>query len=143
MLDTHLLHPKVVHFTVALLTVALLFELLRLVTRKDIFGEAARWNMIFGGLAAIITFITGLLAESHVVIAVAAGPVFERHETLGYITMILAVILLATHIYPGRIYRRFYSLYLVALIAVVISLSIGAYYGGRLVYEFGVGVGIK
>ncbi|MDD4050400.1 MAG: DUF2231 domain-containing protein [candidate division Zixibacteria bacterium] len=143
MLDTHLLHPKVVHFTVALLIMALLFEVLRLVTRKDMFGETARWNMIFGGLAAIVTFVTGLLAESHVVIAGAAKEVFERHETFGYITMILAVVLLIWHLAPGRLYRRFYSFYLIILAAVVVSLSMGAYNGGRLVYEFGVGVGMK
>ena len=143
MLDTHLLHPKVVHFTVALLTMALLFEVLRLVTKKEMFGEAARWNMIFGGLAAIVTFATGLLAESHVVIAGGAKEVFEHHETFGYITMILAVVLLIWHLAPGRLYRRFYSFYLVILVAVVVSLSVGAYYGGRLVYDFGVGVGMK
>jgi uncharacterized membrane protein len=141
--DTHLFHPIVVHFTVALLMTALLFELLRLVTRKEMFGEVARWNMIFGGLAALVTFATGVLAESHVVIAGGAREIFERHETIGYITMILAVILLIWHIVPGRLYRRLYSLYLVILMAVVISLSIGAYYGGRLVYDFGVGVGTK
>lgn len=143
MLDTHLLHPKLVHFTVALLIMALVFEVLRMVTRKDMFGDAARWNMIFGGLAAIVTLVTGLLAESHVVIAGAAKEVFERHETFGYITMILAVVLLIWHLVPGRLYRRFYSFYLIILAAVVVSLSVGAYNGGRLVYEFGVGVETK
>jgi uncharacterized membrane protein len=140
MLDIHLIHPKMVHFTVALLIMAWVFELLRRLTRKETFGEAARWNMIFGGLAAVAALVTGLLAEDRVVIPAAAGEVFERHETFGYITMILGAVLLVLQVAPGGLYRRFRTLVLIVSTAAVVSLSIGAYNGGRLVYDFGVGV---
>lgn len=140
MWQIHLLHPKMVHFAVALLIMAWLFELLRRLTGKEAFGAAARWNMIFGGLAAVAALVTGLLAEDRVVIPTAAGEVFERHETFGYITMILGVILLIVQVAPGGLHRRFRALVLIVSTAAVVSLTIGAYNGGRLVYDFGVGV---
>lgn len=140
MFDIHLLHPKLVHFTVALLITGLLFEIVRLVTRRETFAEVAGWNVILGGLAAVVTFATGLLAEDAVVIPGAAGGIFERHEAFGYVTMILAVVLLVWRVVPGDWYRRFRALYLIVLLAAVVSLSFGAYFGGRLVYDYGVGV---
>ncbi len=140
MWEIQLLHPKLVHFTVALLITAAFCEGLRLVTRRDIFGEVARWNCIFGGLAAIVTFISGNLAEGHVIIAGGAREVFETHETFGYITLILAILVMIRQVTPVPLRRKLQSIYLVLLAAVVISISVGAYNGGRLVYDFGVGV---
>jgi len=62
MFDITLYHPKIVHFTIALFTLAVLLDILGLVTTKHHFQNAAWLNLIFAGAAAVVTVITGLLA---------------------------------------------------------------------------------
>jgi uncharacterized membrane protein len=141
MFELHMWHPKMVNFAVALIPVALICEIIWLVTKKEIFREVARWNIIFGAVAAILSLATGLIAEESITHTRAAHDILDLHETVGYITLVISVLLLAWRLLKsGQWYRRFPKLFLVLLIAGTISISVGGYLGGKLVFDYGTGV---
>ena len=142
MSDLHLWHPRFVHFAIALLSASILCEIIWRITKKEVFREVAKWNLIFGGAGVVMTFISGLVAEDAVTISGAARDTFERHETLGWITAIITGFLLAWRIYKnGEWYEKFENLFLILFMAAFLSMSIGSFFGGKLVYTYGVGVG--
>jgi len=59
-------HPLFVHFPIALLNGFLLMELLGAITDKRSLRSAATWMLYLGTLGAVVTVITGLIAESGV-----------------------------------------------------------------------------
>ena len=139
--EIHLFHPIMVHFTIALIITGLLGELLWLITKREVFREVSRWNLLFSGVAVILTFITGLIAEDAVTMGPAAADVFETHETIGYVILALVAILFVWRLAKSGIYYQKYSVWFTALfIMVAIVVIIGAYFGGELVFTYGVGV---
>lgn len=141
MFDLHMWHPKVINFAVALIPVALVCEVIWLITKKEIFRELAKWNLVFGSIAAIFSFITGLIAEETTTHTIAAHDTMELHETMGYVTLSIAIILLGWRLLKnGEWYRRFSKLFLILLIVGTISVSISGFLGGKLVFDYGTGV---
>jgi uncharacterized membrane protein len=141
MFAAHLWHPRVVHFAVGLVIAAVICEVVYVMTKRELFRDLARWNLLFGTLGTVATFVTGLIAEEFVQISRAAHEAFELHETLGYVTLILVLLALAFRLVKeGDLYRRYSAVFLVILLAAAFSLSIGAHFGGKLVFDHGVGV---
>ena len=141
MFAPYMWHPKMVNFAIALIPVALVCEIIWLVTKKELFREVAKWNLIFGSIAAIFAFATRLIAEESITHTKAAHDTMELHETIGYVTLAIAIILLGWRLLKnGEWYRRFSKLFLILLIAGTISISISGYLGGKLVFDYGTGV---
>ena len=141
MFDLTLLHPKVVHFAVALFSLSVLFDLLSVITKKETFHTAGRVNLIFAGAAGIITVITGLIAENRVPHVDAAHEIMEIHETLGFITLGSILLLLVWRLFlKGKLPEKAIALYLFIGIAGLGVMFTGAYYGGEMVYTYGVAV---
>ena len=135
------LHPLLVHFPIALLTVGLAFDLIGLLLRREEFSRTGWWTQLAGTLGVISAVTTGLLAEKSVVIPAAARGSFESHEQIGFVVIsVFAALLLwriasRTHI-PERHRMAFLALFLGGLILI----WVGAWYGGEMVYRFGVGI---
>ena len=55
------IHPIVDHFTIALFTIAVLFEIFGWLIKNDTLKAVAWWNLFFATLAAIGSYTTGLL----------------------------------------------------------------------------------
>lgn len=134
-------HPLVVHFTIALIIVSVLCDLLGWLLKKSFFHTVGWWNLFFGFLGTLVTVATGLYAEDHVAHTEAAHALIEKHETLGLIVLgIIAVLFLWRLLRRGEIPQRLLSLYLLAGVVAIGVLTVGAYYGGELVYTHGVAV---
>jgi uncharacterized membrane protein len=137
-------HPAFVHFPLALLCVAFLFELLALITRKPLFADVARIALYLGTLGAIVAVATGLWGEP----LTEGKPdaiegMSESHKSLSLVVGGLAVLLSAWRLFVPRsltAWRR--GVYVIALGSTVALVLYTAHLGGSLVYDHGVGVTI-
>lgn len=137
------LHPKIVHFPVALLLSASLFALLALLFNKNrkVFLEVLQWNLIVGVLSAVITIISGLIAEKSLVHNKEIHEIMEWHESLAWIFSILFLISLVWLLLRKPKIKK-PELMILTLLLIVSSglLAYGAHLGGKMVYEEGAGV---
>jgi len=144
MFSTDHLHPLIVHFPIALITVGFIAEVASLFFRKEkCLSRTGFYLMILGSLAAIAGWASGQLFTE--------GPtqgdilnVYLRHRTGALITMILIV--------AGTLFRIWlmtqkkeetslkwvaFGFYLLAFLAVTFT----GYMGGTMVYNFMIGLG--
>lgn len=134
MLSQMLLHPKVVHFPIALLLTGLLIELYSL-WRKNDEGMVRFSSLLFiGGLiGAFLAVATGALAEN------ALGHDSPNHDKVHEHQYIM---LAATGVWLLSLlvlrYRR--SFLIVCYLVISAMVIFGANKGGDLVYKYGIGV---
>ncbi|MFN8626082.1 MAG: DUF2231 domain-containing protein [Candidatus Binatia bacterium] len=133
-------HPLVVHFPVALLTSAALLYLLAWIAGRDEWAWPACWLLALGLLSAIAAVGTGLYAESGVMIARSVrSELLVPHKRFMLGTLGLALVLtfwaVTARPFPHR-GRRIFVLLLLVLLG---TLTKGADYGGRLVYDYNAG----
>ena len=137
------LHPKIIHFPIALLITALLFAILAIAFKKkrQLFKDLLFWNIILGTLGAITAVITGLIAQDKLVHNEAIHELLKTHETLGFIIasvfIILSVWLL---IRRSKMDMKEFVLFTFWLAVVSGTLVYSADIGGKMVYELGAGV---
>jgi uncharacterized membrane protein len=130
-------HPFVVHFPVALLTFGALADLLGIMRRNATAAAVGWWSQVAGTAGVLAGIASGLAARER--IAGQALPAqLETHEQLAFLT---AAAFTALAIWRagkrGKIPSHLYTAF---LLASVLILWATAWYGGELVYRFGVGV---
>ena len=134
------LHPLVVHFPIALLLTALFLDTLALVSRRPGLHRIALWNLCLGTVGAAVAVLTGLQAEDVAKHSFEIWQVMQLHERLGIITLILGLMTVAWRLrYRDQLSTRSRVVILLAMLIMASTITFGAYLGGRLVYEFGVG----
>lgn len=136
-------HPLVVHFPIALLIAALLFDGAAWVWKRASLSEAALGVHGLGVFGALLAVLTGNQAEEAVEDLPGIHEVLERHEVLGQAVLWVGLAVLALRVF--LIWRRVGGLgskALMTLLSLGLAVLVGAagYQGGRLVYEFGAGV---
>lgn len=149
MISISLIHPMLVHFPIVFLTVAVAMDIIGLSIKKNLADREglpliSLSALLLGTLSAGIAAIFGDMALDRAVsLGFSAGPI-EVHETLALIT--IAVFSLYCLLRLLAVWRR-YSLsglvgWLSAMLGMlgVVLLITTAYYGGELVYHFGVNV---
>ncbi len=165
------LHPIVVHFPIALLTVSVVMDVLAALLRRWNLADVATWLLAFGVVAAFLAGVTGNLSE-HTAHTALAGNIIETHQRFGLATgvvfaglLVVRVVMLSPRLLLGlrgvapalangtekRLRqviafafaappsRLLISLYLVASIGGLVLLTLTGYYGGLMVYHYGVG----
>ncbi len=144
MFNTDHLHPIIVHFPIALITVGFLAEVASLFFKKEkCLSKTGFYLMILGSLGAIAAWSTGHLFTE----APTQGEilkVFINHKTGGLVTMSLIV--------AGSIFRIWlmavkkedsplkwiaFGFYVLAFAAVTFT----GFMGGKMVYDFMIGLG--
>ena len=134
------IHPAIVHFPIALLLTAGLIELAAWLLHRPALHLVSLWNCALGALGAAVAVWSGLHAEELSEHTAAAHEIIERHETLGRITLIVAVVVLVLRLAMRKRMNRWMQVaVLVLMLTAAASAVAGGYLGGRLVYEFGVG----
>jgi len=138
---SHPLHPILVHFPIALLPTAILFEALGALWGRDFFRPVATWLLGLGLLGGIVATLAGLWNEEAVVAAGVPETAIDRHESLAFLTLAVFTVLLAMRWLRGRRWipehpAVFFSIGLVGLAL----LGATGYFGGDLVYRYGAGV---
>ena len=134
------LHPFLVHFPVALLTVALFFEAAGILLKRDDFARTAWWTQVVGTLGAYAAILSGLMAEKTLKVNGALKEVLEMHKQLAFlIAAVFSVLALWRIGTRGALPVRNRVLYLAAFLTGAVLLWIGAWYGGELVFRYGAG----
>lgn len=143
------LHPAIVHFPIALLTVAPLLVLLGLVwpaQRKGIHA-AALILLGVGSVAAVVALSTGEAAEMFARRTPELRAAVERHEALaqtttalfGMLTLAFGVMwgvpLLRKKPLPGKVEAGLVAVWLILALAGVITLGRAGHEGGRMVHD--------
>lgn len=139
MFNTSHLHPMIVHFPIALITIGFIADLASLFFKREkCLSKTGFYLMIAGTLAAIAAWSTGQLftnepAQGEIV------RVFESHETGAMITMILMIIGSAFRMWL-IIYKKeetsmkwiAFGFYLLGFAAVTYT----GFMGGTMVYNY-------
>ena len=134
------LHPLIVHFPIALLMTATSLDALALAVKRPALHRIALWNLALGTLGAAAAVASGLQAEDVAKHSFEIWQVIELHKRLGMTTLILGLMVVSWRLSKrDQLSRHVRRLTVAAMLVMTATLSIGAYLGGRLVYEFGVG----
>ena len=133
-------HPVFVHFPIALLLVALLFELLGLLTENDDYLRSGRWLLYLGTLGAVVAAGTGFLATNEMGHDTAGHELVHVHRNfmlattgLALVSSLVAFALRTT----GSTAARWVQLLL--LTVTVSIMTVGADRGAELVFRYGIG----
>ena len=135
------IHPVLTHFPIVLLTLSLLFDGLGALLRRADLERIGSWAQLLGIAALAVTIGTGLAARNGQTIGAEAVDVIQMHQEIAFAVVAIASLLLLWRI-AGRLRLpdKHRSIYLLLSLAMVTLLWVGAWYGGKLVYEFGIGV---
>lgn len=142
-------HPILVHFTVALLSGAVLLHLvtplLPAAIVRDELKVVARWSLWLGALLAIATATAGWFAYNSVTHDDVSHAAMTEHRNWALVTLALFVFLASWSF--GRWWRNSTStkgvagaIFMITLAAGGILLASTAWHGAELVYRYGLGV---
>ena len=132
------LHPILVHFPIALFITALLFEVGSFILRRETLHQTAVAVFIFAALFTPIVVLSGKWEAGRLNIH---HPVLDLHQMFAFITMVSSLVSLPILWFVKRKNIQAYRmLFFMILLVVVCCVSIAAYNGGRMVYEYGVGI---
>ena len=135
------LHSLIVHFPVALLSLATVLYIAEFITRRQELASFGLLCLILGEVAAIAAVITGNISENSLVKTNEISRLTELHETLGMVTIWIFGMLLIWGILRRK---KFVFLekagFVFLLIAATFNLAFSAHLGGRIIFEKGGGV---
>jgi uncharacterized membrane protein len=137
----HLIHPALVHFSVAFVVAGGSAEVWGLLAERE---ALRRWGatLVLVGLASLVpTLASGYLAANTLDVPEASESLLAAHERNGWIVFGL---LAASQFWKawcgGRIPDRHRLLYAAGMLATVLLTAYSAWLGGRMVYTHAIGV---
>ena len=147
------LHPKIIHFPIALFIIYTLLEIVGLIVKKEIFTKSAYIILILGILGAFAAVLTGNQAEEMWKNWTNVSKLLvEEHETYATITLWYffgLTILRTMFVINVEIKKKFNQHVMKMKAAFVVLALIGCYFvyetgehGGKLVYQHGVGISV-
>ena len=135
------LHAALNDLPVALLLVAVMFDLLAAVTKRQSFRQIGVWTMLVGAVGGAVAVLSGLQAEEYISHGDAVHRVMETHELLGLITLgIFGVLTLWRIVREHRMGPLERTLSLVFSLGGVGVLVATGVYGGKLVFDHAAGI---
>ncbi|NOT97081.1 MAG: DUF2231 domain-containing protein [Nitrospira sp.] len=137
----HPIHPIVVHFPIALLCASVAFDALALRWPAGGLRETSLYTLLAGVMAAGVAVVTGGMEEDLAKRAGAPESVLELHESLGQATLVIFVVLLGLRLAMQLGWLKEIRALSLGLGAIgIVILSLAGYWGGDLVYTYGIGV---
>jgi uncharacterized membrane protein len=114
------------------------FELFSLLFKKENLHRTAVHIYVLAAITAPFAVMTGLLAEDA---AHIHHYILERHEKMAFVTVWTSWLsLFVLWIVSKKSPQNFRIIFLISVLLVSAVVTLTGYYGGRLVYEYGVGV---
>jgi uncharacterized membrane protein len=146
-LQPYQLHPMADHFSVGLLFVAVLIDLVASMSPTRIWLRyTALTLMILGALAAGASFFTGDMEADRIWNALGqpARDVLKRHAQLGeYLAITFGVLAVWRILIQGFGFMAgSRAIYLIVAILAIATLGYSAHLGGVLVYDYGAGTAL-
>ena len=134
----HLLHPKLVHFPIAFFIGALGLEIIALMFKNENLHRSALTLYVAAALITPVVVWSGLEEAEHLNLH---HPILDLHRRFALLTMWGALITLPVFwIIHRRSKNIFRVIFLVCAVMIVAFVTMAGHNGGRMVYEYGVGV---
>ncbi len=134
------IHPLVIHFPIGLLVGAVLFYFAAWVFKKDEFAKTGFWVLLLGALSLAVSIGTGLFAEQGVMVALdVRQKLLLPHKQFMIATAVLCAIVTVWALIQRPFPKKGRLLFLALLMVMVGVMTLGADYGGRLVYDYNAG----
>lgn len=135
------LHPSLVHFPIALIPGAVLFDIISLATGNNAWVKAATIALLVGVIGAVLAAITGAAEWADIpATAPKTRSTANTHAILNLIAAALAVVSLILHFVDWNDAKVSILAFLFVLVSFLI-VAYSGYLGGKLVYERHLGVG--
>lgn len=129
-------HPMVVHFPIALLSMAVVCDGLAVFLKRDDFAKAGEWNLNFGLLGGIAAVFTGFLTDRDYGHMSDPFPVFSTH---GSVQILSLLIFLGLWFWRRKLKDNFLNRGLIFVLAGLMTTGLlfygaflGAVLGGRI-----------
>ena len=142
------IHPIVVHFAIALIVLGVIFRVLSLWSRLSWLGHTAAILLIVGTLASVVAAKSGVDAHGPVERVPGARDAVVDHESWGLWARNIAFVvagleLLALVLRRNPRVRNLHVASAVVGVAALVAVVQAGNLGGRLVYSYAGGVGIR
>jgi len=137
------LHPLIVHFPIAVLTAAVVADLIDIfLPRPTKVGTISTWLYTTGASLAVLAYFSGDAATRSVSISLDAIPVLQAHSDWAFRATWAFVFFSSIRLVMSYIHRPTDAQRLGTLFIAMVSLgalSVTVLHGSRLVFEYGVG----
>ena len=131
------LHPRVVHFPIALFVTGLGLEVVSLLFKKESLHRTALHIYVLAALLTPLVVRTGIWEETRLHLS---HPILDKHRMFALWTMWVSLASLPVLWFLKKELPKFLRLiFLVFLIGVAATVILTGHNGGRMVYEYGVG----
>jgi uncharacterized membrane protein len=135
------MHPIFVHFTIALTSASLVFDMLGFLLNKTSLTSAGGWSLVGSAVMTLMTISTGLTSSTRAPIEEGEARSFLRaHMALGLIFYGLLLAITFWRLSFWQSGRGVSWFYLGSLAIVSLVMATQGYLGGELVYRYGVEV---
>ena len=132
------IQPKLVHFPIALMISAMGMQGLGMLLNKDALCRAAWVMFVLAVFSIPIVILSGLWEAQRLNLH---HPILETHKKFAFTAMWVALVgLPLLWFIRTRAIKIFQIVFLVLLIVLSALLALAAHQGGRMVYEYGVGI---
>jgi len=134
------IHPLVVHFPIALLTVAAPIYIVAAIVRRESWAWTGLWMLTLGTIGAAAAVATGLYGAEGVMVAVSVrSNLLEPHRNVMVGVLALSVVLSAWALIGRPLPIRGRFVFLALMVVLIAMLARGADYGARMVYDYNAG----
>ncbi len=132
------IHPKMVHFPIALFFTALVFDVLSLVFRKKALHQSAIYLYVFAALLTPLVVRTGIWEAERLHLN---HPLLTKHSLMAQRTMWVSLMSLPVLWFLKNEFAKYFrAVFLIVLLATVGLVAYTGHLGGQMVYEYGVGI---
>jgi uncharacterized membrane protein len=138
------IHPVIVHFPIALFAVYTVLEIIALFIKNESYSKIVLLILGIGVLFSLLAVLTGNRAAeiSKSLVSPGAAEIIETHESFATITMFYysAILFVKSYLIIKKKSSRLikYSFLVLVLIGNIFIYLTG-YYGGELVFKYGIG----
>ena len=133
-------HPLVIHFPIAFLMGAALLYMAASLSKSDRFAQSAFLVLVLGAVSLAVAVATGLYAEQGVMLALSVREhLLQPHKTAMLATLALCTILTIWAIAVRPFPKKGRLLFLFLLLVMIGVMTLGADFGGRMVYDYNAG----
>jgi uncharacterized membrane protein len=134
------IHPLVVHYPIALLTLAALLYVVAWVSRRESWAWTALWMLALGTLGAALAVWTGLRAGAGVMVAQSVRDhILIHHKHVMIAAFAMSAALSAWAITARPMPRRGRAGFIALILVMVLLLATGTDYGAWMVYGYNAG----
>lgn len=134
------IHPLIIHFPIGFLFGAALLYLIAWLARRESWAWTGLWMLALGTLGAAAAVASGLYGAQGVMVAPSVRDhLLVNHERIMLGVLALSVVLTIWALIARPMPAKGSVIFLVLLAVLLAALTVGADFGGRMVYDYNAG----